>query len=126
MDEQIIRDLFSNTIQAAEVLSLDEGLRQQLAAARARLAPNQVGKNGQLQEWMDDWDARAPEQQHRHISHMYVSTQARKSLRAGRLSSPPPRALPSTSAATSRRAGPLPGASTAGPASRTGTAPTAS
>ena len=71
MDEQIIRDLFSNTIQAAEELGLDEGLRQQLAAARARLAPNQVGKNGQLQEWMDDWDARAPEQQHRHISHLY-------------------------------------------------------
>jgi len=71
MDEQIIRDLFSNTIQAAEVLGLDEDLRRQLAAARARLAPNQVGKNGQLQEWMDDWDARAPEQQHRHISHLY-------------------------------------------------------
>jgi alpha-L-fucosidase 2 len=71
MDEQIIRDLFSNTIQAAEVLDLDEGLRQQLAAARARLAPNQIGKNGQLQEWMDDWDAKAPEQQHRHISHLY-------------------------------------------------------
>ncbi len=71
MDEQIIRDLFSNTIQAAEELGLDEGLRQQLAAARARLAPNQIGKNGQLQEWMDDWDARAPEQQHRHISHLY-------------------------------------------------------
>jgi alpha-L-fucosidase 2 len=71
MDEQIIRDLFANTIQAAETLGLDEGLRQQIAAARARLAPNQVGKNGQLQEWMDDWDAKAPEQQHRHISHLY-------------------------------------------------------
>ena len=71
MDEQIIRDLFSNTIQAAEALGLDEGLRQQLAAARARLAPNQIGKNGQLQEWMEDWDAGAPEQQHRHISHLY-------------------------------------------------------
>jgi alpha-L-fucosidase 2 len=50
---------------------LDEGLRQQLAAARARLAPNQIGKNGQLQEWMDDWDAKAPDPHHRHISHLY-------------------------------------------------------
>jgi alpha-L-fucosidase 2 len=71
MDEQIIRDLFSNTIQAAELLGLDEGLRQQLAAARARLAPNQVGKAGQLQEWLEDWDAQASDQKHRHISHLY-------------------------------------------------------
>ncbi|MGD0261171.1 MAG: glycoside hydrolase family 95 protein [Verrucomicrobiota bacterium] len=71
MDEQIIRDLFSNTVQAAEVLGVDEGLRQQLLAARARLAPNQVGKAGQLQEWLEDWDAEAPEQKHRHISHLY-------------------------------------------------------
>jgi alpha-L-fucosidase 2 len=71
MDEQIIRDLFSNTIQAAETLGLDEELRQQLAAARTRLAPSQVGKNGQLQEWLQDWDAAASDQKHRHISHLY-------------------------------------------------------
>lgn len=71
MDEQIIRDLFLNTIQAAEALGVDAGLRQQLAAARARLAPNQIGKAGQLQEWLEDWDGAAPEQMHRHISHLY-------------------------------------------------------
>ena len=39
--------------------------------ARGWVAPNQVGQAGQLQEWLEDWDAAAPEQQHRHISHLY-------------------------------------------------------
>lgn len=71
MDMQILRDLFANTIQAAETLGLDEDFRQQLAAARARLAPNQVGQAGQLQEWLEDWDMKAPEMNHRHVSHLY-------------------------------------------------------
>jgi len=45
-------------------------LRKKLVASRARLAPNQIGSNGQLQEWLEDWDAKAPEQKHRHISHL--------------------------------------------------------
>jgi alpha-L-fucosidase 2 len=36
-----------------------------------RLAPNQIGKAGQLQEWLDDWDLQAPEIHHRHVSHLY-------------------------------------------------------
>ncbi len=71
MDEQLLRDLFGHTIRAAEILGVDEPFRRQLAAARARLAPNQIGAQGQLQEWLEDWDARAPEQQHRHVSHLY-------------------------------------------------------
>ena len=71
MDEQIIRDLFSNCIAAAEILGTDAVFRKQLEAARARLAPNQIGSQGQLQEWLEDWDAKAPEQKHRHISHLY-------------------------------------------------------
>jgi len=71
MDSQIIRDLFSNCIEASKTLDTDADLRKQLVAARARLAPNQIGANGQLQEWLEDWDAKAPEQQHRHISHLY-------------------------------------------------------
>ena len=71
MDEQIIRDLFSNCIQASEILGTDAEFRKQAGAARARLAPNQIGSKGQLQEWFEDWDAKAPEQQHRHISHLY-------------------------------------------------------
>jgi alpha-L-fucosidase 2 len=71
MDSQIIRDLFSNCIEASQILDTGAEFRKQLVAARARLAPNQIGANGQLQEWLEDWDAKAPEQQHRHISHLY-------------------------------------------------------
>ena len=42
-----------------------------MLAARARLAPMQIGSEGQLQEWLEDWDAQAPEQHHRHVSHLY-------------------------------------------------------
>src|SRR5947209_15410421 len=59
MDMQILRDLFSAVAQAAEVLGIDHDLRDKLTGARKRLAPMQVGKQGQLQEWMEDWDAGA-------------------------------------------------------------------
>jgi alpha-L-fucosidase 2 len=42
-----------------------------LVDIRARLAPMQIGKAGQLQEWLEDWDLDAPERQHRHVSHLY-------------------------------------------------------
>jgi alpha-L-fucosidase 2 len=71
MDMQILRDLFANTIRAAEVLGLDADFRQQLASTRARLAPNQIGKAGQLQEWLEDWDLQASDIHHRHVSHLY-------------------------------------------------------
>ena len=71
MDMQILRDLFANTIRAAELLGLDSDFRQQLASARARLAPNQIGKAGQLQEWLEDWDLQASDIHHRHVSHLY-------------------------------------------------------
>ena len=71
MDEQILRDLFAHTIAAAETLGVDPDLRSQIAAARARLAPNQIGHEGQLQEWLEDWDMQAPDLHHRHVSHLY-------------------------------------------------------
>jgi len=71
MDNQIIRDLFSNCIRASEILEVDEALRGQLIATRARLAPNQIGKAGQLQEWLEDWDMEAGDRHHRHVSHLY-------------------------------------------------------
>ena len=71
MDQQILRDLFANTIKAAAILGVDKELQQQLAAARKRLAPNQVGSAGQLQEWLEDWDMQAGDQHHRHVSHLY-------------------------------------------------------
>jgi alpha-L-fucosidase 2 len=72
MDAQILRDLFTACIQASEILGQDADFRARLAAARTRLAPHQVGAQGQLQEWLEDWDAGAPEPHHRHVSHLYA------------------------------------------------------
>jgi alpha-L-fucosidase 2 len=71
MDQEILRDLFDACVGASETLKLDAEFRGQVQAARARLAPLQIGKAGQLQEWLEDWDVEAREQQHRHISHLY-------------------------------------------------------
>ncbi|MEV6783725.1 glycoside hydrolase family 95 protein [Streptomyces sp. NPDC051098] len=71
MDNQILRDLFDAVAGAAEVLGVDADFRTQVRSARARLAPMRIGAQGQLQEWQQDWDAGAPERQHRHISHLY-------------------------------------------------------
>jgi len=72
MDSQILRDLFSNCIRASEILGTDAEFRQQLDHARSRLAPDQIGKAGQLQEWIEDWDLEAKDPKHRHISHLYA------------------------------------------------------
>ncbi len=71
MDTQIIRDLFDQCVRASEILGIDNDFRQQVMAAQKRLPPMQIGKAGQLQEWLDDWDMEAPERQHRHVSHLY-------------------------------------------------------
>jgi alpha-L-fucosidase 2 len=71
MDSQILRDLFAQVIEASRILGIDDEFRQVAAATRARLAPDRIGRDGRLQEWLDDWDATAPEPQHRHVSHLY-------------------------------------------------------
>ena len=71
MDVQIIRDLFDQCAQSAKILDIDKKFIARLAEARKRLPPMQIGKAGQLQEWLDDWDLEAPERQHRHVSHLY-------------------------------------------------------
>jgi alpha-L-fucosidase 2 len=71
MDVQILRDLFACTARAAAILHTDADLMCELDAAAARLAPNKIGAQGQLQEWQFDWDAEAPEPHHRHVSHLY-------------------------------------------------------
>ena len=71
MDSQILRDLFANCMHASEVLGLDAVFRAECAKARAQLPPDRIGKAGQLQEWMEDWDMDAPERDHRHVSHLY-------------------------------------------------------
>jgi alpha-L-fucosidase 2 len=69
MDHQIIRNLFANCIEAAEILGKDPELRTRLEGIRARIAPNQIGRLGQLQEWLEDRDD--PENTHRHVSHLW-------------------------------------------------------
>ena len=71
MDMEILRDLFTQCIEAAGILGIDKQFSETLATVRARLAPMQIGKAGQLQEWVEDWDLEAPEQHHRHVSHLY-------------------------------------------------------
>jgi len=69
MDNQLVFDLFSNTITAAETLGRDEELVEELRQARSRLSPMRIGSWGQLQEWQEDWDD--PEDRHRHVSHLW-------------------------------------------------------
>ncbi|HEY8413087.1 MAG TPA: glycoside hydrolase family 95 protein [Pyrinomonadaceae bacterium] len=71
MDTQIVYDLFAQCMQAAEILRVDKDFAARLSDVQKRLAPMQIGKEGQLQEWLEDWDLEAPERQHRHISHLY-------------------------------------------------------
>jgi alpha-L-fucosidase 2 len=69
MDHQIIRELFANTIEAAKVLKVDPDFAEMLKEKRAKIAPNQIGQYGQLQEWLVDNDN--PKEQHRHVSHLW-------------------------------------------------------
>jgi len=71
MDTQIIRDLFNQCVRSAEILGTDKEFSAKLTDVTKRLPPMQIGKAGQLQEWLDDWDLEAPERQHRHVSHLY-------------------------------------------------------
>jgi alpha-L-fucosidase 2 len=69
MDMQIIREVFAEYAEAASILGMDGELAAQTGAARSRLAPNQIGKHGQVQEWIEDYDEIEPE--HRHLSHLW-------------------------------------------------------
>jgi alpha-L-fucosidase 2 len=70
MDHQIIRDLFANTEQAASLLGIDKDFAARLAEMRTQLAPNKIGRYGQLQEWLEDIDD--PTNTHRHCSHLWA------------------------------------------------------
>jgi alpha-L-fucosidase 2 len=73
MDRQIVRDLFAWTLAAhAKLRDPDEDFRKTVEDKRAHLAPDRIGAQGQLQEWLEDWDGQAPEQHHRHVSHLYA------------------------------------------------------
>jgi alpha-L-fucosidase 2 len=69
MDHQIIRELFRNSISAANILKTDAAFVKTLNSMLPQIAPNTIGKHRQLQEWMEDKDE--PNNQHRHISHLW-------------------------------------------------------
>jgi len=69
MDHQIIRALFEATANAARTLKLDAAFAAQLDRLRGEIAPNQIGRYGQLQEWLEDIDD--PQNKHRHVSHLF-------------------------------------------------------
>jgi alpha-L-fucosidase 2 len=69
-DLQIVHDLFTNTIAAADTLGVDRPFRDHIADLRSRLLPPKIGKWGQLQEWETDRDD--PKDTHRHVSHLFA------------------------------------------------------
>ena len=69
-DQQLVWELFQDYLQAAKALSIDEEYQKKVSDMVAHLAPNKIGKWGQLQEWQTDRDD--PNDQHRHTSHLFA------------------------------------------------------
>ncbi len=69
IDMQILHDLFGYYIEAATILGVHSPLVQQAIQAKSKLVPPQIGSDGSLQEWADDW--KSLEKNHRHFSHLY-------------------------------------------------------
>ncbi|WP_442795882.1 glycosyl hydrolase family 95 catalytic domain-containing protein [Pelobium manganitolerans] len=69
MDHQIIRSLFERCVKASEILGRDKAFADSLRKLIPQIAPNQVGKHGQLQEWLQDVDDTT--NTHRHVSHLW-------------------------------------------------------
>ncbi|WP_102407896.1 glycosyl hydrolase family 95 catalytic domain-containing protein [Parabacteroides bouchesdurhonensis] len=69
MDNQILRELFTNTIEAASILGVDEDFAQILAEKRSRLMPTTIGKDGRIMEWLEPYEE--ADVHHRHVSHLF-------------------------------------------------------
>jgi alpha-L-fucosidase 2 len=69
-DQQIVWDLFTNFLEASAALDLDPDLRAHITERRSRLLGPQIGRWGQLQEWMEDVDD--PKHEYRHFGHLYA------------------------------------------------------
>ena len=69
MDNQIAFDALTNAVKASEILGVDEEERKDMQKLISQIPPMQIGKYGQLQEWLIDGDD--PKNEHRHISHLY-------------------------------------------------------
>jgi alpha-L-fucosidase 2 len=69
MDMEIMWDLFTNLIEASEILGIDKDFAILLKEKRSKLSPLKIGKKGNLIEWFGDWEDEDP--QHRHVSHLF-------------------------------------------------------
>ncbi|MDD4968846.1 MAG: glycoside hydrolase family 95 protein [Paludibacter sp.] len=69
MDNELITDLWSSVIAGSKILNTDADFANRLQSRLKEMAPFQIGRWGQLQEWMFDWDK--PDDTHRHVSHLY-------------------------------------------------------
>jgi alpha-L-fucosidase 2 len=69
LDNGLLRDLFNHTVEAGHLLGVDLQFRQQVESACRRLPPDRIGKHGQVEEWLEDFDE--PEVTHRHLSPIY-------------------------------------------------------
>ena len=69
IDMEILHDLFGYYLKASEVLGQHSNVQDRVTKARAKLVPPQIGSDGSLQEWADDW--KSLEKNHRHFSHLY-------------------------------------------------------
>lgn len=69
MDQQIVHELFENTIKASEILGVDADYRKELRDKLAKLAPMQIAPDGRIQEWLEPYKEAEPK--HRHVSHLY-------------------------------------------------------
>lgn len=69
MDNQLIRYLFSKTIESCNELDFDQSFRQELEEAIKLIPPNQIGKDGRLMEWLEEYKEAEPH--HRHVSHLW-------------------------------------------------------
>ena len=69
-DQQLVWDLFQNYLEAAKALNIDNDYQNKVADMQTHLAPNKIGKWGQLQEWQEDRDD--PNDEHRHSSHLFA------------------------------------------------------
>jgi alpha-L-fucosidase 2 len=80
-DQEIIHDLFTNTIEAADVLGDDREFRDHTAGLRDKLLKPKIGRWGQLQEW--DADKDNPKDDHRHVSHLFALHPGRQITKSG-------------------------------------------
>ena len=69
LDNALLRDLFSHTAEASQLLKIDDRFREEVNLAYRRLPPDRIGKHGQVEEWLEDFEE--PEITHRHLSPIY-------------------------------------------------------